>query len=865
MNSTLRPHQVSALAMLRQSLAGGCRRPMIQAPTGFGKTVIAAAIVDGALRKGNRVTFVVPALSLIDQTVQAFWAEGIREVGVIQGNHEMTHAGRRVQVASVQTLQRREIPPADIVLIDEAHRWFEFYGDWMGRPEWQRVPFVGLSATPWTKGLGRYFDDLIIAATTEDLIEAGFLAPFHVFAPAHPDLTGVRTVAGDYHEGDLADAMDKPSLTADVVETWRRMGEDRPTFVFAVSRAHAKHLQRQFEEAGIGCAYVDAYTDMDERESIRKRFHAGDVKVVCNVGCLTTGVDWDVRCIVLARPTKSEMLYCLDSETEILTSRGWKGMGEIRPGDCAATLADEQTGRGQWARVLGVVERDMDPSERWVAYSAPRANFRVTDQHTMIAAPSNGKVRAFRRMSAADLAALKGGAYMPTAVRMDQPGVPLTDDELYFVGMMMSDGTWTHTTGSITQSERHPEIVQRIEQCLRGCGIGYAKRRVKPSGGDVSERHARWRFDFSVGKPKAHARIGRGPNPTKTHAEHVPGVTGFRHLMPYLDKDMAPGLMALSRDQFAILLNGIWDGDGFKKKGVHYTPQSRTICTARKALADRLQALGAVNGYTVHLRVEKGTRTNPIYLLTVTPKDWRSCGGYAGEGRDPRPQIEVKPATAERVWCVETETGTIITRRRGKVTVMGNCQMIGRGLRTADGKADLRILDHSDTTLRLGFVTDILHDRLNDGRKPVSQSVVERKEPLPKECPSCSFLKPARVHECPSCGFAPERQSDVQTADGQLVELTGKRKKESAAERRNRVDQWVVKINFMAQLRAFAAERGRSSGWVAHAYRDYYGVWPNDSRLRECEPAKGISDEVRDWIRAKDIRFAKARKREAAA
>ena len=119
----------------------------------------------------------------------------------------MTDWSRPVQVASVQTLQRRPIPEADVVIIDECHRWFDFYPKWMMDPAWQSRKFIGLSATPWTRGLGRYFDDLIIAATTGDLIAGGYLSPFRVFAPSHPNLTGVRTVAGDYHEGDLSGVM----------------------------------------------------------------------------------------------------------------------------------------------------------------------------------------------------------------------------------------------------------------------------------------------------------------------------------------------------------------------------------------------------------------------------------------------------------------------------------------------------------------------------------------------------------------------------------------------------------------------------------------------------------------------------------
>ena len=309
MKRELRPYQTRAIEMLRQSLGSGKLRPVLQAPTGFGKTRLAAAVVEGALAKKKRVIFTVQALSLVDQTVRAFWDDGIRDVGVIQGTNPMTDWSRPVQVASVQTLQRRPFPEADVVLIDECHRWFDFYPKWMRDPRWQSKPFIGLSATPWTRGLGRYFDDLIIAATTQDLISEGYLSPFRVFAPSHPDLTDVRTVAGDYHEGDLSAVMSDTPLVADVVDTWQRRAENRSTFCFAVDRAHAKHLQKKFAEAGVSTGYIDAYTPISERCEIERKFHDGEIRVVCNVGCLTTGVDWDVRCIILARPTKSEILF----------------------------------------------------------------------------------------------------------------------------------------------------------------------------------------------------------------------------------------------------------------------------------------------------------------------------------------------------------------------------------------------------------------------------------------------------------------------------------------------------------------------------------------------------------------------------
>ena len=171
-------------------------------------------------------------------------------------------------------------------------------------PDWQAVPFIGLSATPWSKGLGQDYDDLIVAARMPELIKRGFLAPFRVFAPSHPDLSKVRTVAGDYREDDLAAVMNEPGLVANAVSTWITRGEDRPTLLFAVDRAHARRLAEEFEAAGVPTGYVDATTPREEREAIGRRLHLGQIKVVCNVGCLTTGIDLDVRCISLVRPTQ---------------------------------------------------------------------------------------------------------------------------------------------------------------------------------------------------------------------------------------------------------------------------------------------------------------------------------------------------------------------------------------------------------------------------------------------------------------------------------------------------------------------------------------------------------------------------------
>ena len=305
----LRPKQQLALDMMRGSIQSGKKRPQLQLPTGAGKTVIAAHMATGARRKGNRSAFTVPLISLIDQTVERFVENGIplADIGVVQANHALKRPQAPIQICSVQTLAKREFPAVDFIMVDESHLQHRVVYDWM--EECPDKIFVGLSATPWAVGMGLHYDELLVPATIKDMIASGDLCSFKAFAPSKPDLSGVKITAGEYQIDQLSERLRNDKvLTADIVGTWLEKAEGRPTMLFAVDRAHAAKLHDEFCGAGVTSAYVDAFTEMDERASIKKLFHDGSVKVVCSVGTMTHGVDWDVRCVQFCRPTKSPIL-----------------------------------------------------------------------------------------------------------------------------------------------------------------------------------------------------------------------------------------------------------------------------------------------------------------------------------------------------------------------------------------------------------------------------------------------------------------------------------------------------------------------------------------------------------------------------
>jgi len=313
----LRPYQSRVIADVRLQTTAGKRRILGVAPTGSGKTVIATAMIAEARRAGQRVLFLAHRRELISQASTKLHAAGI-DAGVILAGFP-PRLGEPVQVASIATLHARavrtatiELPPADLVIVDEAHhataRTYRRLLD-----SYPEAVIFGITATPARsdgRGLGDIFEVLVECPPVADLIKYGYLVGTTVFAPTRPDLAGVRIERGDYVEKDLAPRMDQAGLIGDVVTHWLRLGERRPTVAFASSVGHSVHLRDEFRRASVVAEHIDGGTPPDERDAILAGLARGAVEVVTNYGVLTEG--WDspsVSCCILARPTKHHGLF----------------------------------------------------------------------------------------------------------------------------------------------------------------------------------------------------------------------------------------------------------------------------------------------------------------------------------------------------------------------------------------------------------------------------------------------------------------------------------------------------------------------------------------------------------------------------
>lgn len=312
----LRPYQSRAIEALDQLLFMGVRAPLMVAPTGAGKTVIAAEIIRREQEK--RILFLAPRRELIHQTSAKLTAFGVPH-GIILAGHRGMNLYSRVQVASIDTMisrvlrrEKLKLLPFDMLVVDEAHIGLtDTRAELLGL--WPEATIVGLTATPCRadgKAMGRVYDDLIEVASVAELTEQGYLVPGRYFSVSEPDLRKVRTTAGDYNRGDLGKAMNRPKLVGDIVEHWLKHAANRRTVVFATTIEHSAALATQFVMNGVTAEHVDANTPQTEREAIFARFSSGSTQVLTNCTLASVGFDLpELDCVVFARPTKSLALY----------------------------------------------------------------------------------------------------------------------------------------------------------------------------------------------------------------------------------------------------------------------------------------------------------------------------------------------------------------------------------------------------------------------------------------------------------------------------------------------------------------------------------------------------------------------------
>lgn len=324
----LYPYQAQILDTLREGFLAGHRSQMLYCPTGGGKTEMAISLMEAAAERGNRSAMLLDRVILCNQTSERLDKYNI-DHGVLQSGHWRFRPDRRIQVCSAQTIEKRgTLPDTKLLIVDEAHQTRAQTIEFIKNHPHLKV--VGLSATPFTKGLGQIYTSVVSAVTTHELVDAGRLAPLRVYVGKEIDMTGAKKVAGEWSAKEAEGRGIK--ITGDIVAEWVRkthevFGGPRKTVVFASSVAHAADLAQQFNEAGYNFVSL-SYRDDDEfkKEAIDD-FAKPDTSIhgLIATDILTKGFDVpDVMIGVSARPFSKSLASHIQQMGRVMRSHPGK-------------------------------------------------------------------------------------------------------------------------------------------------------------------------------------------------------------------------------------------------------------------------------------------------------------------------------------------------------------------------------------------------------------------------------------------------------------------------------------------------------------------------------------------------------------
>lgn len=311
----LYPKQVELVNAIRRSFAQGKRTPCVQASTGYGKSVVAGYIIRNALDKGSRrVVLIVDSLTLVNQLISTFESMFGLDVGVIQGWNCRFDLSKRVQIATPQTLTRRfadgqfgstyQSYGVDLLIIDECHLQYKGIREAI---QYWGCRAVGFTATPYARGMGKIYDDLVKADPLEKLMQDGDLAKYRAFSHSAPDFSDC-TVSSN---GDIqADAKYDDGLIGDVFETWNQSWSDRLTIGFATTIAKCEAFAQLFRSKGVYSVAVHSALNSADSESVIQSFRSGEIRVLWSVAKLVKGFDVpEASCLIDCQPTHSLMRH----------------------------------------------------------------------------------------------------------------------------------------------------------------------------------------------------------------------------------------------------------------------------------------------------------------------------------------------------------------------------------------------------------------------------------------------------------------------------------------------------------------------------------------------------------------------------
>jgi len=322
-----RPYQSEMHEASIKAYDAGIHLQLISAATGTGKTQTFAGIPDVfRSRLPGQMLVLAHREELIDQGIKKIKEVNPHLTVTKEMAGDIGDVNADVIVGSVATLgnknsvrgERFPWHNIDKIITDEAHhatsdtyRTVYSLADVL-RPDTHKL-HLGVTATPQRadgKALAEIFKRIIYEYSLRRAVEEGYLVePHGIRIKTNTSLSEAKSSNGDYSASSLAAIINNPERNQLVVKAWLDHGQNRRTIGFTADIQHALDLVAMFKYYGVKAEAI--WGDDPERKAKIARHQSGETTILLNCGVLTEGYDDPaIGCILLARPTKSGVLYC---------------------------------------------------------------------------------------------------------------------------------------------------------------------------------------------------------------------------------------------------------------------------------------------------------------------------------------------------------------------------------------------------------------------------------------------------------------------------------------------------------------------------------------------------------------------------
>jgi len=781
MSLKLRGYQDETLDALRAGFAAGHNVQILYSPTGGGKTEMAIALLEAAKKKGNRAAMILDRIILTDQTSQRLDKYQI-EHGVLMSGHWRYRPYEHIQVCSAQTIEKRgSFPGLSLMIVDECHakraQTIEFIKN---NPE---IKVIGLSATPFTKGLGDTYTNVVSTVTTKQLVDQKVLAPLRVFIAKEIDMTGAKKVAGEWSSKESEKR--GMQITGDIVSEWIKKtheiyGKPVKTIVFCAGVAHGADLSKKFAEEGYNFISISYKDDGTFKQDVIEDFARPDTEIhgLIATDILTKGFD------------------CVLEGSRVLTDRGLVAIDKV--------LSTDKIWDGvEFVSHDGVVYKGI---QNVITY----AGLTATSDHKVKTAQGWTSFGECARLGIPIIKTGDGGKNLQEHEGQFSSGLSFQQEDKQRAIDVRVPKVWPFGVGAYFNVACSPV----------GWLFGLRRPTVACSSMQVAERQMHepiapvlsglWRtwYSFSIWKPKASGSMDsiKHWNTGEHFDRHSFGSN--RQRWSLRAREFA--LVNAARKQFAHAAQQIYKAFSFVSRQISGNQVFR-------------QNLEKFDGLWFERRTDHREVSSTVRQTKGKVWDILNCG--------PRNSFTCEGLLIHN--CSDVKIG--ISARPFSKSLSSHIQQMGRVMRSHADKEYAVWLCHSGNYLRFQEDWEEVYNNgvheLDDAKEKAKKEK-EKKEKEAAKCPMCSALWPSNSDTCLNCGHVRERKNAVQEVAGEMEEL-------APSASRDVKQDWYGMCHYMVKY------RGWSTGRAAHTYKDKFGVWPRGLADTPVLPSKDFDKAVK--------------------